>query len=72
MNKGKKISSNRALIKEQIMAIRDSGKVNMFDKNLVQRMAHDMDYFELVCFIEDLPDNYLKFIMSGDDNLIPM
>ena len=36
----------------QIMDIRDSGRVNMFDIPAVQRMAFKMEFYELICFIE--------------------
>ena len=42
-------------IREQILAIRDTGLTNMFDVNTVQRLAFERDYFELVCFLEDDP-----------------
>ena len=34
-------------IREQILAIRDTGLTNMFDVNTVQRLAFERDYFEL-------------------------
>ena len=37
----------------QIMDIRDSGRVNMFDIPAVQRIAFKMGFYELVCFIEE-------------------
>ena len=40
-------------IKEQILAIRDTGLTNMFDLSAVQRIAYDMDFFDLVCFLEE-------------------
>jgi len=52
-------------IKEQILAIRDTGKTNMFDTNTVQYMAHALGYVELVLFIEDNKGDYCKFIMYG-------
>ena len=39
-------------VKEQILAVRETGLTNMFDLNAVQRIAYDMDFFELVTFIE--------------------
>ena len=35
-------------IKEQILAIRDTGLTNMFDVNMVQRLAYERDFYELV------------------------
>ena len=53
-------------IKEQILAIRDTGRTNMFAIDVVQRLAYDSGYYELVMFIEDEPAAYVKFIMTGD------
>lgn len=39
-------------VKEQILTIRDTGLTNMFDTRTVQRIASDMDFFELVIFLE--------------------
>ena len=63
--------TNREAVKKQILAIRDSGKVNMFDKNAVQRFAYEQDYFELVCFMEDKPLQYAQFILTGNENYLP-
>lgn len=52
-------------IREQILAIRDTGLTNMFDVNTVQRLAFERDYFELVCFLEDDPKTYVRFILTG-------
>ena len=54
-------------IRDQILAIRDTGLTNMFDKNMVQRLAYDREMYELVMFLEDEPKEYVKFIMYGDD-----
>lgn len=35
-------------VREQILAIRDTGLTNMFDITMVQRMAFEMNYYELV------------------------
>jgi hypothetical protein len=35
-------------IKEQILAIRDTGLTNMFDIGMVQRLAYERDFYELV------------------------
>jgi len=52
-------------IKEQILAIRDTGLTNMFDTRMVQRIAFDMDFFELVTFLEEHKDKYVRFILTG-------
>ena len=56
-------------IREQILAIRATGLTNMFDKNMVQRLAFERDMYELVMFLEDEPKEYVKFIMYGDSAL---
>ena len=52
-------------VKEQILAVRDTGLVNMFDVEGVQRVAFDNDYYELVCFIEENKKDYVNFILYG-------
>ena len=53
-------------VKEQILAIRDTGLTNMFDVNMVQRLAYERDFYELVCWIEDHREAYCHFIMTGE------
>ena len=50
----------------QIMDIRDSGRGNMFDIPSVQRMAFEMGFYELVCFIEEDRAAYVRFILTGE------
>ena len=56
-----------ATVKEQILAIRETGLTNMFDVNAVQRLAFESDFYELVCFIEENRKSYVNFIFQGDD-----
>lgn len=53
-------------IKEQILAIRDSGIINMFDLNRVQYEANQLEFYEFVIFIEDEKEKYIQFIMTGE------
>lgn len=53
-------------IKEQIITIRDTGLTNMFDVNAVQRIAHEMDFYELVIFLEEEKTKYVKFVLTGN------
>ena len=53
-------------IKEQIIAIRDTGLTNMFDTNMVQRLAHERNFYELVVFIEENRKEYVHFILHGE------
>jgi hypothetical protein len=57
---------NKTKIKEQILAIRESGKTNMFDTNMVQILANADGYYELVIFIEEHKKEYVQFILTGD------
>ena len=53
-------------IKEQILAIRDTGLTNMFDVPMVQRIAYDMAFFELVTYLETHRREYVQFILTGE------
>jgi len=53
-------------VKEQILAIRATGLTNMFDTIMVQRLANDMNYYELVIFIEENRKEYVHFILTGE------
>ena len=54
-------------IKEQILAIRDTGLTNMFDVVAVQRIANDMGFYELVLFLEENRKEYAHFILTGEE-----
>lgn len=53
-------------IKEQILAIRDTGLTNMFDIGMVQRLAYERDFYELVFYLEDHRSEYAHFILTGE------
>ena len=53
-------------IKEQIIAIRDTGLTNMFDTLYVQRLAYERYFLDLVLFIEDHKKEYFHFILKGE------
>ena len=50
---------------QQIMEIRSGGKSNMLDVNMVQRLAYDAGFYELVMYIEENKSRYFHFIMTG-------
>lgn len=54
------------IIKEQILIIRETGLTNMFDLPMVQRLAYERDFFDLVVYIEEHPEEYAHFIMTGE------
>ena len=53
-------------VKDQILAIRDTGLTNMFDIPMVQRLACERGYYDLVCWLEDHRKEYARFIMTGE------
>ena len=53
-------------IKEQILKVRDTGLTNMFDTIAVQRIAFEMELYELVSFIEEYKKAYVHFILTGE------
>lgn len=54
-------------IKEQILYIRSTGLTNMFDVPMVQRLADEYGFYELVIFLEENRADYAHFILYGDD-----
>jgi len=53
-------------IKEQILSIRDTGKTNMFDVGMVQRLANEYGFYELVVYLEENRKEYVHFILTGE------
>ncbi|MCD8013321.1 MAG: DUF5049 domain-containing protein [Lachnospiraceae bacterium] len=53
-------------IRDQILAVRDTGKTNMFDVNAVQVIADRMGLYELVVYLEDHRKEYANFILTGE------
>ena len=56
-----------AKVKEQILVIRDTGLTNMFDVIAVQRIAYEMNFYELVNYLEKNRKEYVRFIMTGEE-----
>ncbi len=54
------------IIREQILAIRDTGLTNMFDIPMVQRLAYERGYYELVCWLDEHRKEYVHFILTGE------
>lgn len=52
-------------VKEQILAIRNSGETNMFDTRMVQLIANRMGFYELVIYLEEHKKEYADFILYG-------
>lgn len=53
-------------VKKQILAVRDTALTNMFDVNMVQRIAYEMDFYELVIYLEEHRREYAHFILTGE------
>ena len=51
----------------QAPPIGTKGLTNMFDIYMVQRLAYENDFYELVNFIEENKEEYVHFILYGDD-----
>lgn len=51
----------------EILVVRDTGEVNMFDINGVMRVAYENDLFQLVEYLSDKRTHgeYQSFILSG-------
>ena len=54
-------------VKRQILAIHDTGLTNMFDTNMVQFLANERGYYELVVYLEEHKKEYVRFIMFGEE-----
>ena len=39
---------------------------NMFDVPMVQRLAYERGYYELVCYLEEHRKDYAHFILTGE------
>lgn len=57
-------------IREQIMAIRDSGETNMLDTRTVQWIANREGFYELVIYLEENSREYWNFIMTGEAPMV--
>lgn len=53
-------------IREQIMAIRDSGETNLLDTRTVQVIANREEFYELVIYLEEHKREYVNFIFTGN------
>lgn len=53
-------------IREQILAVRKTGRTNMFDVPMVQYIANEMRFYKLVIFLEEHRSEYVNFILTGE------
>ena len=60
------MSENKKKILEGLEYVRNTGLTNMFDANMVQRIAFDNGYYHLVNFIEEHKKEYGHLILTGE------
>lgn len=53
-------------IKNQILAIRDTGETNMFDIPVVIDIAMRDGYYELIDYLDEYKSDYLHYILTGE------
>ena len=58
-------------IRDQILAVRDTGLTNMFDVNGVQVVANNLGLYELVVYLSERENRkeYSHFIFTGEANI---
>lgn len=54
-------------IKQQIIAIRETGETNMFDVRKVQEIALREGYDQLLLYLADNIGAYSRFILTGKE-----
>lgn len=54
-------------IKEGVLKVRDTGRTNMFSVYDVQRIAYELELFDLVMYLEEKKNwkEYTHFILTG-------
>ena len=55
----------KQIIKDQILAVRDTGEANMFDIKAVTAIAIRENFYDLVDYLIDHKNEYARFILSG-------
>lgn len=53
------------VIREQILTVRDTGLVNMFDVRGVREIAEALNLMELVEYLDSGAEGYASFILYG-------
>lgn len=54
------------IIRDQILAVRNSGETNMFDINVVIRIAMREGFCELIAYLPHHKAEYVRFIITGE------
>lgn len=55
-------------VKEQILAVRETGRTNMFDVRMVTQVAFELGFDDLVDYLKTRPNRevYCHFILTGE------
>ena len=61
----RKVTGISGSLKEQILQVRDTGLVNMFDVKGVREVAEALDLDELVEYLDSGAEGYARFILYG-------
>ena len=61
----RKVTEIGGSLKEQILQVRDTGLVNMFDVKGVREVAEAMELDELVEYLDSGAEGYARFILYG-------
>ena len=56
------------IVKDQILAVRDTGETNMFDVNTVAQIALREGFYELVDYLLEHKREYSSFILTGQED----
>ena len=62
----RKVTGISGSLKEQILQVRDTGLVNMFDVKGVREVAEAMELDELVEYLDSGAEGYARFILYGE------
>lgn len=54
------------IVRNQVLAVRATGRTNMFDIPMVQYIANEMQFYEMVIFLEEHRSEYVRFILTGE------
>lgn len=58
----------KEIVKKQILVIRDTGLTNMFDVRNVKDIAEQLEFNELIEYLENHKGDYVSFILYGKEN----
>lgn len=54
-------------VREQILKVRDTALCNMFDVGMVKAIARELEFDELIAYVEANASDYVQFILHGDE-----